>query len=115
MANNDINPHGIKQEVSIAVFALLINFGYFKIGEINQFVEVFASVASPTITPLEAMSIGLAGIFYTGFVFLIFLGVLLVLLKREALSCIAGALFCMFGLYLVLLMRAFDQGFEGAG
>ena len=104
----------IKPEVNIAVFALLMNFGYFKLSEISQFVSLFQGITNPTSAG-EIVSIAIAGIFYLAFFLSVVLGVIMTLMKREVLLLIAIALLCVFGLYLVLMMRAFDSGLAPPG
>ena len=104
--------YNLKTEATIAVFALLINFGYFKLTEIDQFVKIFSAVAGQDITVGDFMTTIFAGLCYLLFLGSIVMGLLFTLFKRDALAFIATALFCFFGLYVTLLMRAFNEGFS---
>lgn len=97
----------LKQQVNVAVFALIINMGFLKFADIEPFVKTIGQIGSSTVTLRGAIMIICIGIGYLSFIMSVAVGIVLSYLGNNVTKPMLVSLASFFVLYVIFLMRAF--------
>ncbi len=99
----------LKQQINVAIFALIINTGFLKFTEIDPFVKVLSQVGSPHITIGAAFMVLLIGLGYFVFIGCVAIGLLEAYRGRDVTKPMIYSLGAFFFLYVIMLARAFGN------
>lgn len=92
-----------ERQVQIVIFTLIINLGFFKVGEIHDFVSTVANmISSPTL--LSIMLIGGSVIIYFIYIIAIGTGLYLSFTEKKVDKAVIVALGSFFAFYLLILI-----------
>ena len=97
----------IRQQFNIAIFALVINIGFFKISEMGDVAQAISEISSPRPTLGALIAVALIGISYILFIASASVGLYLMYHRRDITKAMVFSLGCFFLLYLIILMKIF--------
>lgn len=106
-AGSDVQISGLSQQINIAIFALVINTGFFKISEVGDVAAAISQIGSTYPTVGTMIAVALIGISYILFIVSVSVGLFLIYHKKDITKAMVFSLSCFFMLYLIVLTKAF--------